>query len=60
MGASMVTIGVFENNLPAYHCYRAAGFRDVDEEPVVCELFGEKWKILELALDRAEYRKVNA
>lgn len=57
MGASKVTIGVFENNLPAYHCYRAAGFQEVEEEePQICELFGEKWKVLELALERAGYQ----
>ena len=45
-----VTIGVFENNQPAYHCYKAAGFIDVAGEEVVCELFGEKWKVLELEI----------
>lgn len=43
-----VTIGAFENNMPAYHCYRSAGFRDVKTEETICEIFGEKWKILEL------------
>lgn len=25
--AEKVTLGVFENNEPAYYCYKAAGFR---------------------------------
>ena len=57
MNAEKVTIGVFENNLPAYHCYKAAGFRDVQiEEDIICELFGERWRILELELTKEEYQ----
>lgn len=52
--ADRVTIGVFENNMPAYWCYRSAGFQDVETEETVCEIFSEKWKILEL-----EYLKEN-
>ncbi|MCH5296342.1 MAG: GNAT family N-acetyltransferase [Ruminococcus sp.] len=55
-GAEQVTIGVFENNKSAYHCYKAAGFHDVhQEQQEVCELFGENWKVFELAIDRKEY-----
>lgn len=55
-GAEQVTIGVFENNQSAYYCYKAAGFQDVHlKEDEICELFGEKWKILELALTRKDY-----
>ena len=51
-----ITIGVFENNKQAYYCYKAAGFQDVlQENPEICELFGEKWKVLELSLDREDY-----
>ncbi|MBQ9673802.1 MAG: GNAT family N-acetyltransferase [Ruminococcus sp.] len=28
-GAKKVSLGVFENNEPAYYCYRAVGFNDV-------------------------------
>lgn len=56
-GAERITIGVFENNLPAYYCYKAAGFRDVkSDQEEICELFGEKWKILELEINRNEYK----
>lgn len=56
LGANQVTIGVFENNKPAYYCYKAAGFQDVPlEQEEICELFGEKWKINELAINRNDY-----
>lgn len=55
-GAEQVTIGVFENNKPAYNCYKAAGFRDVwQEQQEECEVSGEKWKIRELAVNRDDY-----
>ena len=50
-----VTIGVFENNMPAYYCYKAAGFKDVAGKEAICELLGETWKILELQITREEY-----
>lgn len=50
-----VTIGAFENNLPAYYCYKAAGFQDAPADGGVCELFGEKWRVLELELTKAGY-----
>lgn len=53
--ADKVTIGVFENNMPAYYCYKGAGFNDSDTEKAVCELFGEKWKVLELELTKEDY-----
>ena len=48
-----ITLGVFENNEPAYHCYRAAGFRDVTGDPETeYAILGEQWKCRELALTR--------
>ena len=56
MMARKVTLGVFENNLAAYHCYKAVGFRDVDvQKPEFCEINGEKWKILELEMTAMDY-----
>lgn len=53
-----VTIGVFENNPAAYHCYRAAGFREVEmNEPVLCQVCGETWSILELELEKKDYER---
>lgn len=53
-GAKRASLGVFENNLPAYYCYKAVGFEDVvlDTIETYCVL-GEEWKCKELML---EYR----
>ena len=55
-GAENVTIGVFENNIPGYKCYKSAGFKEVEtEQPETYELYGETWKIIELALNINDY-----
>ena len=47
--AEKVTLGVFENNPAAYHCYRAAGFQDVPtEQAEYYHVLGENWKCLEM------------
>lgn len=44
-----VTIGVFENNQPAYFCYKASGFNDVaTDKPEYFSIMGEQWRCLEL------------
>ena len=52
-GARKVTLGVFENNEPAYYCYKAAGFKDAvpggtESYPVM----GEEWKCREMVRER--------
>ncbi len=55
-GAESVTIGVFENNLPAYRCYKAVGFRENADAPEVYEeIFGQRVKIVELIITKDEY-----
>ena len=55
-----VTIGVFENNMSAYYCYKAAGFKDVEmEEKALCEVCGEKWNILELEIEKDDFENQN-
>lgn len=51
-GAKRVSLGVFENNLSAYYCYKAVGFEDVvlDTTETYCVL-GEEWKCKELLLE---------
>lgn len=51
-GAKRVSLGVFENNLPAYYCYKAVGFDDVlpDTTETYC-VMGEEWKCKELMLE---------
>ena len=50
-GAEKITLGVFDNNEPAYYCYKAAGFKENGEE-MFCELFGEQWRIVEMEIKR--------
>ena len=48
-----ITIGVFENNQPAYHCYKSIGFNEIDsDEEFFAMVDGEKWKIVELEILR--------
>ena len=52
--AKKASLGVFENNLPAYYCYKAAGFGDVTKEPQEAyRVLGEDWKCRELSKDAA-------
>ena len=37
-----------ENNPAAFYCYKAAGFVEQPEKNFEVEIFGEKWKILEM------------
>ena len=51
LGAKKITLGVFDNNLPAYYCYKAAGFKEVVmEESFIFEIMGEKWNCIEMEL----------
>lgn len=51
-GAKKVTLGVFENNQPAYHCYKAAGFTESKTaETETYSILGEEWNCLELEID---------
>ncbi len=52
-GAKKVSLGVFENNLPAYHCYKAVGFEDVVLDTVeTYSVLGEEWKCRELMVEK--------
>lgn len=51
--AEKITLGVFDNNLSAYHCYKAAGFNEIPmEQDFVYEILGEKWKCIELEINK--------
>lgn len=53
-----VTIGVFENNMSAYYCYKAVGFIDViTDKYEYDEINGKKWKIIELEITAQDYSK---
>lgn len=49
--AERASLGVFENNLPAYFCYRSVGFSETDSAPAetYC-ILGEEWKCRELVI----------
>ena len=52
-GAERVSLGVFENNPAAYHCYLSVGFADVtpaEQETYV--VMSETWKCRELVLKK--------
>jgi RimJ/RimL family protein N-acetyltransferase len=52
-GAKKVSLGVFENNEPAYYCYKAAGFKDVIlDEIKTYKILDEEWKCAEMAIER--------
>ena len=50
LGAEKMTLGVFDNNPSAYYCYKAAGFKEIDEEGRSVEMLGETWKCIEMEL----------
>lgn len=50
-GAKKASLGIFENNQPAYRCYRAVGFQDVTPDPPeVYRIHGEDWNCLDLEM----------
>jgi RimJ/RimL family protein N-acetyltransferase len=57
---SKVTIGVFENNVSAYWCYKNVGFNEaVMNQDEYAMINGEKWKIIELEITEADYQSRN-
>lgn len=60
--AERVTIGVFENNLPARRCYESLGFhKNRNEHPSLYQLCGEKWLCLEMEILPEEWeQKINS
>lgn len=53
-GAESVSLGVFENNKQAYHCYKSVGFEEngMREEYNLC---GETWIDIEMEINRESY-----
>lgn len=51
--AEKVTLGVFENNPPAYYCYKSAGFKEIPmEKTFVYEFQGEQWNCIEMEVNK--------
>ena len=54
-GAKKVSLGVFENNLSAYYCYKAVGFEDVVLDTVeTYSVLGEEWKCRALMVEKRQ------
>lgn len=48
-----VTLGVFENNEPAYYCYKSIGFKETSKiEIEYLQILDEEWKSIELEIER--------
>ncbi|MCD8028610.1 MAG: GNAT family N-acetyltransferase [Erysipelotrichaceae bacterium] len=47
-----ITLGVFKNNVTAYHCYKSIGFKEVDSEKEYYQYHDETWKCVEMILKR--------
>lgn len=51
--AERISLGVFENNPDAFHCYRAAGFREIKlPHPETYSVLGETWKCIEMEINQ--------
>ncbi|MCR4695354.1 MAG: GNAT family N-acetyltransferase [Pseudobutyrivibrio sp.] len=51
--AKKASLGVFENNEPAYYCYKAVGFKDVELERIESyKVLNEEWKCKELVIEK--------
>ena len=51
-GAKNVSLSVFENNEPAYFCYKSVGFDDVMlDKTEIYYVLGEEWKCKELMIE---------
>ncbi len=49
LGATKVSLGVFENNPSAIRCYESAGFERVDKPEKECyQCLGETWQCIEM------------
>lgn len=54
-----VTLGVFDNNMPAYYCYKAVGFKEIEmEEEEKCNVCDETWNVLELEIGKKDYEDI--
>lgn len=50
-GADEVSLGVFDNNRPAFHCYQSLGFRENGSRETR-EICGETWTDIEMVIQK--------
>lgn len=54
-----VTLGVFENNSPAYYCYKSVGFKELETDQFeYYNVLNERWKCLEMKIDFSDYENI--
>ena len=46
-----ITLGVFENNTNAYHCYKSVGFKETSIEKNILNFGTENWNCIEMKLE---------
>lgn len=51
LSATEITLGVFDNNESAYHCYKSVGFKEVSIEEDAFKFQNESWNCIEMKLD---------
>ena len=49
LNAKEINLGVFENNIPAYKCYKSVGFKEINQSEKVV-INNEEWNCIELVL----------
>lgn len=59
-GVQRLTLGVFENNPAALHCYLAAGFSPAEQGRETCFCLGEAWPCLEMVMSRDDFLRGRA
>ncbi len=52
-GADEVSLGVFDNNMPAFHCYKSVGFKE-NGLTEAYEIGGETWTDIEMVIHKEE------
>ncbi len=56
LAAEKISLGVFENNIPAIKCYKSCGFKAVQTENTEkYNCMGEVWSCIEMELRREDY-----
>lgn len=56
LAAEKISLGVFENNIPAIKCYQSCGFKSVQAETAEhYKCMGEVWNCIEMELRREDY-----
>ena len=51
LNAKEINLGVFENNVVAYHCYKSVGFKEIRTDENVFEFQNESWNCVEMILE---------